>query len=70
MKTNDRKSLHGKSLIELQKELKSKLSELTKTRTERFEKQVKNTRLERVLREDIARIRTILQEVMKQEKKV
>jgi len=70
MKTNERKSLHGKSLVELQKELKSKLSELTKTRTERFEKQNKNTRLERVLRVDIARIRTVLQELTRQEKKV
>ena len=70
MKTNERKSLHGKSLVELQKELKSKLSELTKTRIERFEKQNKNTRLERVLRVDIARIRTVLQELTRQEKKV
>ncbi|HCS78460.1 TPA: 50S ribosomal protein L29 [Patescibacteria group bacterium] len=70
MKTNERKSLHGKSREELQKELKSKLSELTKTRIERFEKQNKNTRLERVLRVDIARIRTVLQELTRQEKKV
>ncbi len=60
MKTKDIKALHNKSQTELQKDLEVKQRELKNYYLERKIKQVKNYCLGERLRDDIARIKTVL----------
>ncbi len=61
MKRKEIKELHHKSTVELTKELQLKQKELTKLQLETKVKREKNTRRKRFLRDDIARIFTLLQ---------
>jgi ribosomal protein L29 len=71
MKRKDIKNLHHKSVTELTKEVEVKRRELTKQSLERTVKREKNTRLLNTLRDDIARIETVLKVVsLKSEPKV
>lgn len=72
MKRKDIKQLQGKSIAELTKEIGEKRFAITKHVLERRVKQIKNTRLVKSLRDDTARIATVLrikQLEKKQEKK-
>ncbi|HCM38006.1 MAG: hypothetical protein UV61_C0006G0072 [Candidatus Gottesmanbacteria bacterium GW2011_GWB1_43_11] len=68
MKRNEIKSLKQKDLKELTKELATKTDELVKTKLEWKTKLPKNTRILRVLQDDIARIKTFLSELHFKEK--
>lgn len=63
MKRKEIRALHGKTLAELAKELEVKQTDLNKILREIPVKRPKNTRILRGLRDDIARIQTILAEV-------
>lgn len=65
MKRKEITALHGKSLGELQKELKNKYAELSKMTLERQVKQEKNNRKAQSIRDDIARIQTVIKEQAK-----
>ncbi len=67
MKRKDIKNLHHKSAAELVKELVTKQQLLLKTRLETKLKQEKNTRVSRLLRDDIARVQTIMKEIKNKE---
>lgn len=69
MKRKDIKALHGKDRAELEKELTVKRKELTKLTLEQKVKRVKNTRMQTSLKDDIARIATIITEIQEKEKK-
>lgn len=64
MKRKEIKNLHIKSIVELKKELWQKQTEITKIMLERSVKKQKNTRITRALRDDIAKIQTVLAEVI------
>lgn len=68
MKYKDIKALHGKSEAELAKDLASKYAELKTMQLERTVKQVKNTRVAREIKDDIARIQTVLVEQAQKQK--
>lgn len=68
MKRKDIKLLHQKSASELEKELKARNKEFSKLTLERKVKQMKNTRLAQTLKDDIARIATVLKEIQIKEK--
>lgn len=68
MKRNDIKSLHTKSRTELEKELDEKNRDLVKMTLEQKVKRVKNTRMLTGLKDDIARIATVLKEFSIKEK--
>lgn len=70
MKRRDITALHGKSKAELEKELAGKEREINKLRLERKTKQVKNTRLITNLKDDVARIATVIKLVAEKENKV
>lgn len=70
MKRKDIKSLHTKTVQELVKDLAGKQKEITKLVTEKGLTQVKNTRSVRVLKDDVARIMTVLAQMKRKETKV
>lgn len=70
MKRKDIKSLHNKTVPELEKELSGKRLELNKQTLEQKVKRVKNTRARTTLRDDIARITTVIHELQERQKKV
>ncbi len=69
MKQNEIHALHEKNLEQLKKELAAKRKELTRLQLERKVKPQKNTRIFRMLHSDIARIFTVMQEILLKEKK-
>jgi len=70
MKRKEIKSLHTKNREELVKDLVTKKKELVQLQVERVTKPVKNTRMLSQLRDQIARMSTILQEKQKEKTKV
>lgn len=68
MKQKDIQALHLKSVAELTKELEAKKADLNKYQLEKQVKPEKNTRKKRDLKDEIARIATILGEVKLKEK--
>jgi ribosomal protein L29 len=60
MKRKDITALHQKTVAELIKDLQVKRGQLSKLRLESLTKREKNTRLGRNLRDDIARIQTVI----------
>ncbi len=68
MRRNDIKQLHHKTKEELHKEVHAVQSRLTKMELERKTKPEKNFRLAQHLRDDIARIKTVLQLILVKEK--
>lgn len=62
MRSKDTKALHGKTLTELEKDLEAKERELKKFHLDRRTKQLKNFRLGERLRDDIARVKTVLRQ--------
>ncbi len=67
MKHKDIQALHNKTREELTKELLIKQRELQKLVTEKKLTQLKNTRLPRALKDDIARISTMLSSIKHKE---
>jgi ribosomal protein L29 len=63
MKHKDIKTLHQKSKIELEKDLETKQHELGELWLRKNDRKEKNTRKSRGLRDDIARINTIIKEL-------
>lgn len=68
MKRKDIKALHHKSIKELEKELINKIDELRNLKFEKSDKNNKNNRQKRELRDDLARIQTVIRSIKKQEK--
>jgi len=68
MKSKDIKALHSKTVGELQKDLEVKEREFKKFNLEKKVKQVKNFRLGERLRDDIARIKTVIRQKQIQER--
>lgn len=68
MKRKDIKALHQKSVTELREDLDKKRKELKKIEIEKKVKKLKNNRLLQTLRDDLARIATIIKEVDLKEK--
>ncbi len=60
MKTNDRKELHKKTVDDLMKSLSEKQNELSESRLSHTRGKLKNPRILRALRRDIAQIASIL----------
>lgn len=60
MKRKDIKALHTKNGVELQKDLLTKQAELKKLIVEKGTTRLKNTRVIRNLKDDLARIYTVL----------
>ncbi len=60
MKRNDITKLHSLTVNELQKQLEKLTAELIKTQLERRAGKLKNVRLVGTLRDDIARVKTVL----------
>ena len=68
MKRKDIKLLHGKDVKELSKELNGKKDELAGLLSGQKARPAKNTRTLRILRDDIARLFTVLREKQKEKK--
>lgn len=68
MKRKDIQALHTKTIVELTRDLESKRLELTKIRLEKQMKHEKNNRLSTILKDDIARILTVMRQVQEREK--
>ena len=62
MKSKDLQNLKGKTVAELEKQVREKVSGLNKLRTELMAGKHKNVRVVKNTRQDIARIYTILVE--------
>ncbi len=69
MKRKNISALHSKTKEELIKELVTKQKELTKMVTEKGLTRIKNTRLMRILKDDMARIQTVLSNIKVKESK-
>ncbi len=62
MKRNDIRALADKSVAELEKQLMELQSEVTKARLTKMAGKLANFRLIAMLRDDVARIKTVLQQ--------
>ncbi len=62
MKKKDKDSLRAKSISQLEKDLEAKEKELLEAKIKLVKRQLKNTNLPRLIRVEIAVIRTIINE--------
>ena len=62
MKRKEIKALHQKNILDLQKDLLVKRTELQAVRLEKYSKQLKNTRRLKNIKDDVARIETVIKE--------
>ncbi|MEK7521256.1 MAG: 50S ribosomal protein L29 [Patescibacteria group bacterium] len=62
MKTKDKKALKEKNIAELEKLLIDKEQEVIKTRADMFRGKIKNIRSVKNLKNEIARIKTLIRE--------